>query len=97
MNKSELIEKMAEAAGLPKATAAKALDAFTQSIEDALNAGDSVTIVGFGSFSVRERRERTVTNPKTKQKQLVPATKVPVFKAGKTLKDAVSSATSSGG
>lgn len=89
MNKSELIDAIAQKGGLTKADAARALDAAVEAITDALKAGDSVTLVGFGSFSVKERAERIGRNPKTKAQITIPACKVPSFKAGKGLKDAV--------
>ncbi len=89
MNKSELIDAIAEKSGLTKADAGRALDATVASISDALAKGESVTLVGFGTFSVKDRAERQGFNPKTKEPLTIPATKVPAFKAGKSLKDAV--------
>ena len=89
MNKSELIDAIAEKSGLTKADAGRALDATVASISEALAKGESVTLVGFGTFSVKDRAERQGFNPKTKEPLTIPATKVPVFKAGKSLKDAV--------
>lgn len=89
MNKSELIDAIAQSADLTKAAAARALDAVTQSITDALNEGDQVTLVGFGTFSVKDRAARTGRNPRTGEEIEIKASKVPSFKAGKTLKDAV--------
>lgn len=89
MNKSDLINSIAEQAKLTKADAGKALDALTTTISDTLKAGGSVTLVGFGSFEVKERAERTGRNPQTGQEITIAAAKVPAFKAGKTLKDAV--------
>ncbi|OOS02343.1 DNA-binding protein HU-beta [Moraxella cuniculi DSM 21768] len=89
MNKSELVDNIASLAGLTKDQATKALNAFTESVQDALQRGDSVTLVGFGTFSVKERQARTGRNPKTLETIEIPASKVPSFKAGKGLKDAV--------
>lgn len=89
MNKSELIDAIAQKGGLTKVDAAKALDATIESISEALKTGDTVTLVGFGSFSVKERAARTGRNPKTGEELKIPASKVPSFKAGKGLKDAV--------
>ncbi|MFT3762702.1 MAG: HU family DNA-binding protein [Pseudoxanthomonas sp.] len=89
MNKNELIDSVAEAAGLTKADAGRAVDAVVASVTDALKKGDSVTVVGFGTFQVRARAARTGRNPKTGENIAIPASKNPVFKAGKALKDAV--------
>jgi DNA-binding protein HU-beta len=89
MNKTDLINSIAEHAKLSKADAGKALDALTTTISDTLKAGGSISLVGFGSFEVKERAERTGRNPQTGQEITIAAAKVPVFKAGKTLKDAV--------
>ena len=89
MNKSDLIDAMAEAADVPKATAARALDAFTDSIAVALKEGDTVSIIGFGTFSVKERAARMGRNPQTGAEIQISASKTPSFKAGKALKDAV--------
>lgn len=89
MNKSELIDAIAQNGGLTKVDAAKALDATLESISAALKDGDTVTLVGFGSFSVKERAARTGRNPKTGEELKIPASKVPSFKAGKGLKDSV--------
>ncbi len=89
MNKTELVEAVAQAADLSKATASKAVDAMTAAIGKALNEGDSVVITGFGTFSVRERPARTGHNPKTGSPMEISASKTPAFKAGKTLKDAI--------
>lgn len=87
MNKSELTAKIAENAGLTKKDAEKAFDAITASIIDELAAGEKVQIMGFGTFEVRQRKERQARNPrKPEEKILAPAVKAPVFKAGKTLK-----------
>ncbi|AUB78014.1 MULTISPECIES: HU family DNA-binding protein [Spiribacter] len=89
MNKSELIDAVAESADLSKADATKAVDAFASTVTDALNQGDQVTLVGFGTFTVRERAARTGRNPRTGESINIAASKVPGFKAGKALKDAV--------
>ena len=89
MNKTELIAGMAEATGLSKKDCESALNAFTAQVEKALKDGDKVQLVGFGSFEVRARAERTGRNPKTKEAITIPASKAPVFKAGKALKDAI--------
>lgn len=89
MNKSELIDAIAQKGGLTKVDAGKALDATLEAISDALKTGDTVTLVGFGSFSVKERAARTGRNPKTGEELKIPASKVPSFKAGKGLKDTV--------
>ena len=89
MNKSELIDAVAESADLSKASATRAVDSFIESITGALKRGDQVTIVGFGTFLVREREARSGRNPRTGETINIPASKVPAFKAGKALKDAV--------
>ena len=89
MNKTDLIAKIAEGADLTKKDAEKALNAFVDSVESALKAGDKVQLVGFGSFEVRARAARKGRNPQTKQEITIPASKVPIFKAGKAFKDAV--------
>ena len=89
MNKSELIDAIAEKGGLSKADAGKALDATIASVTEALKSGDTVTFVGFGTFGVKERAARTGRNPQTGATLEIKASKVPSFKAGKGLKDAV--------
>jgi DNA-binding protein HU-beta len=89
MNKSDLIDAMAEAADIPKTTAARALDAFTDSVAIALKEGGTVSIIGFGTFSVKERAARTGRNPQTGAVIEIAASRTPSFKAGKALKDAV--------
>ncbi len=83
---------MAKKGEMTQKDAAKALETVIESIKDVLAQGDKVQVIGFGSFEVRERKERTVASPGSKKKIVVPATKVPVFKAGKSLKDAVAPA-----
>ncbi len=89
MNKSELINAIAEQAGLTKVDAKKALEAFICAISDAMAKGDKVALVGFGTFSVNEKGERTGINPATKEKITIPAKKVVKFKAGAELADKV--------
>jgi len=89
MNKSELINTIAEQADLTKADAGRALDAFQKAIENALIAGHSVTLVGFGTFGVKDRAERTGRNPQTGREITIAAAKVPFFKPGKSLKDSI--------
>lgn len=89
MNKGELVSSIASKSGLNKKTSEAALDAFVASIEEALKQGDKVSLVGFGSFEVRERAERMGRNPQTREEIKIPAAKSPVFKAGKGLKDIV--------
>lgn len=89
MNKSELIDAIAENSGLSKADSGRALDAFIDSISSALKNNDQVTIVGFGTFLVRQRSARTGRNPQTGAEIQIAAANVPAFKPGKALKDAV--------
>lgn len=89
MNKSELIDHIAESADISKASAGRALDAFVDSVSDTLKSGEQVALVGFGTFSVRERAARKGRNPQTGAEIDIAAAKVPGFKAGKALKDAV--------
>ena len=89
MNKSELIEAIAQEAGISKSAAQKALDATTNAVTNALKSGDTVTLVGFGTFYVGERAERQGRNPKTGEPLTIAAAKTPKFRAGKALKDAL--------
>ncbi len=89
MNKSEFVGEVAEASGLTKADAERAVDAVFKVVKDALKAGDSISLVGFGTFVVRERAARTGRNPRTGDTLKIKASKVPAFKAGKALKDAL--------
>ena len=89
MNKSELITSMAEKAKMTKKDAEIALKAFTESVEEALEKGEKVQLVGFGTFETRERAARTGRNPRTKEEIQIPASTVPVFKAGKEFKEKV--------
>ena len=89
MNKNELINAVAERANLTKKDSELAVSAMIEAITDALCEGDKVQLVGFGSFEIKKREARVGRNPKTKETIEIPATKVPVFKAGKLLKDSV--------
>ncbi len=89
MTKADLVNSIAEKAGLSKADAEKALKAFTDAVVDALKAGEKVSLVGFGTFSVGERAARQGQNPQTGAKINIAAAKVPKFKAGKALKDSI--------
>ena len=89
MNKAELIANVANLASLSKKDAEKAVNAFIDSVESALKKDDKVQLVGFGTFEVRKRAERKGRNPQTKAEITIPASKVPAFKVGKALKDAV--------
>ena len=89
MNKTDLIDAVASEADVSKAEAARVVDAVIDSITRALKKGDTVTLVGFGTFQVRERAARSGRNPKTGETIKIDASKNPAFKAGKALKDAV--------
>ena len=89
MNKAELITSMAEKSQLTKKDAEAALKAFIDSVQEALEGGDKVQLVGFGTFETRERAAREGRNPRTKETINIPASTVPVFKAGKGLKDII--------
>ena len=89
MNKTDLIDAVASEADVSKAEAARVVDALIDSITRALKKGDTVTLVGFGTFQVRERAARSGRNPKTGETIKIDASKNPAFKAGKALKDAV--------
>jgi DNA-binding protein HU-beta len=89
MNKGDFVHAVAECAGLSKVDAAKAVEAVIKIIEKALKKGDSVGIVGFGTFAVRKRATRTGRNPRTGATIKIKAARVPAFKAGKALKDAI--------
>jgi len=89
VNKSELIDSIAASADLPKAAAGRALDSALEAITGALAKGDSVALVGFGTFGVKERAARTGRNPQTGQPIQISAAPLPSFKPGKALKDAV--------
>ena len=89
MTKKELAAAVAEKAGISKKDAEAAVNALAAAVTEELAKGGSVSISGFGTFEVRERGERKGLNPRTKETVVIPATKAPAFKAGKTLKDAV--------
>jgi DNA-binding protein HU-beta len=89
MNKSELVSKVAELAGLTKTASGNAVEAVFAAVTAALKSGDDVRLVGFGTFSVTERTVRAGRNPKTGETIVIPACKTPKFSAGKGLKDAV--------
>ena len=89
MNKTELIDQIATSAEISKAAAGRALDATVEAIKAALKAGDSVSLIGFGTFSVGERAARTGRNPRTGEEIKIKAAKVPKFRPGKALKDAL--------
>lgn len=89
MNKTECISNIAEKTGVTKKDTAAVIEAFIAEVTDALSKGDSVQLMGFGTFSVRDRAARTGVNPQTGAKIKIAATRVPAFKVGKTLKTAV--------
>ena len=89
MNKTELVAAVAEKAALSKKDSEKAINAAFEAITAAMAAGDKVQLVGFGAFEVKERNARVGRNPRTKEEIQIPASRVPAFKAGKALKDAV--------
>ena len=89
MNKAELIDAVADAADISKAAATRAVDTVIDQITNTLKSGNQVTLVGFGTFSVKDRAARTGRNPRTGEPIDIPASKNPSFKAGKALKDAV--------
>ncbi|NLU35996.1 MAG: HU family DNA-binding protein [Clostridiales bacterium] len=89
MNKAELIAAVAEKSELTKKDAEKAINAFISVVSETLAANEKVQLVGFGTFEVRERAERKGRNPQTREEIVIPASKAPVFKAGKALKEAV--------
>lgn len=89
MTKAELVDKIAASAGLTKTDANRSLDSMIDAVKAALKKGQKVTLVGFGTFSVSKRKARKGRNPRTGAEIKIPATKVPKFTAGKTLKDAI--------
>jgi DNA-binding protein HU-beta len=89
MNKSELIDAIADSSELTKADVGRALDGFIGAVTTAMSNGDSVALVGFGTFSVKDRAERKGRNPQTGEEITIKAARIPAFKAGKSLKDAV--------
>jgi len=91
MNKSDLIDAIASHSNLTKADSGRALDALVKTVENTLKTGDSITLVGFGSFEVKDRTERSGRNPQSGETITIAAAKIPSFKAGKNLKDAVNS------
>ncbi len=90
MNKTELVQAVAEKSGMTKKSASDAVEAVLSTISDQLAEGEKVTLVGFGTFEVRERAARKGINPSTRKEITIPATKVPAFKPGKSLKEMVS-------
>ena len=93
MNKAELVAKIAEKSELTKKEAEAALNGFLSTVEEALVGGDKVQLVGFGTFETRERAARKGRNPRNPQQEIdIPASKAPVFKAGKSLKEAINEA-----
>ncbi|MDR1473179.1 MAG: HU family DNA-binding protein [Lactobacillales bacterium] len=89
MNKSNLVDAVAEKTGLTKKNSAAAVDATFKTIQESLTKGEKVQLIGFGNFEVRQRAERKGRNPQTKKEIIIPASKTPAFKAGKALKEAV--------
>ncbi len=89
MNKAELINATAEKSGLSKKDSEKAINALIETITDSMKKGEKVQLVGFGVFEVKERPERTGRNPRTKEQIKIPASKTPMFKAGKAFKDSI--------
>lgn len=89
MNKSEFIDAVAAASGLTKADASKAIDGMIDTVTNTLKKGDSITLVGFGTFETRHRKARVGRNPRTGEALQIAASNIPSFKAGKALKDAV--------
>ncbi len=89
MNKTELVGQVAERTGMSKKDVEKVINAFFSTVEETLKADDKVQLIGFGTFEVRARQARKGRNPQTGEEISIPATKVPAFKAGKVLKDAL--------
>ncbi|RIW14663.1 HU family DNA-binding protein [Algoriphagus lacus] len=89
MNKSELIEVVAKEAGLSKATVSKVINSYHKAVQVAMSQGDKVTLPGFGTFQVSERKERSGRNPRTGDPMTIAAAKLPRFKPGKLLKDSL--------
>ncbi|MBS5113376.1 MAG: HU family DNA-binding protein [Coprobacillus cateniformis] len=89
MNKTELVEKVAESAGLTKTQAEAAINAFVETITDGLKAGDKITLKGFGTFEVRQRDAREGRNPRTGETMTIAASKAPAFKASSALKNVI--------
>jgi DNA-binding protein HU-beta len=91
MNKGQLIDSISDSADISKASAGRALDAFIESVTSSLVSGDNVSLIGFGAFSVKNRAARTGRNPQTGSPIQIKAARVPAFKAGKLLKEAINS------
>jgi len=89
MNKAELVEAVSDKAGITKKQAGSVIDAITDTVKETLSKGERITLVDFGTFHVRQRKARKGRNPRTGKKLEIPAKKVPKFKAGKALKEAV--------
>ena len=89
MNKTELVEKVTESAGLTKTQAEAAINAFVETITDGLKAGDKITLKGFGTFEVRQREAREGRNPRTGETMTIAASKAPAFKASSALKNVI--------
>ena len=89
MNKSQLVSRIAKQSGLSLKDSTATLNAFLETVKDTLAKGDSISLVGFGTFLVRDRAARIGRNPRTKEEVKIPAVKVPAFKAGKPFKDKV--------
>ncbi len=89
MNKGQLVESISKKSKLSLKDSTAAVNAFVETVKEALAKGDNIALVGFGTFLVRDRAARTGRNPRTKEEVLIPAVKVPAFKAGKPLKDSV--------
>ena len=90
MNKTDLVSEVASKAGMTKKDAEQVINAFFAVVQDALKGGDKVQLIGFGTFETRDRKARKGRNPQTGEEINIPASRVPAFKAGKALKDAVS-------
>lgn len=89
MNKTELVASVAEKSGISKKDAEKAVNAVIDSIVEAVSSGDKVQVIGFGRFEARDRKEKKSRNPRTKEEIIIPATRIPVFKAGSMFKESV--------
>ena len=91
MNKSDIVNAISEKTGITKKDSEKFLNAFIETVEEALSKKEKVQLVGFGTFEVRKREQRKARNPQTNEEIIIPASNAPVFKAGKALKDIVAS------
>ena len=89
MNKADIVKSMAEKSGMTKIDVEKALNAFVETVEEVLANGDKIQLVGFGSFEVKERAARKGRNPQTKAEIIIKASKAPIFRVGKALKDLI--------